>query len=109
MLRWNVLLVLAGFILSACQPAKPTLENTIVGNWQNSSGYTIEFQPGGQGYIPGVPGDIPPTTFTYSILDQDHVSIDLGSDKYTIQIQVEGDKLTWTDTLGVETYTRISK
>jgi len=109
MRRWPLLLVLAIFILSACQPAKPTLENSIVGVWQNASGYTIEFRNGGDGFIPGVPDEIPATTFKYTIVDQEHVTLDLGSEKYTIQITVDDDTLTWTDKIGVETYTRVKK
>ncbi len=76
MRRWPLLLDLAIFLLSACQPAKPTLEDSIIGMWENSSGYATEFRNGGEGFIPGVPDKMPPTIFKYSIVDQDHVSID---------------------------------
>jgi hypothetical protein len=109
MRRWGLLLVLAILIISACQPPKPSLETAILGNWVNASGYTIEFKSGGDGFIPGVAGKVPATTFKYSIVDQEHVLIDLGSEKYTIQITVDGDKLTWTDKIGVETYTRVKQ
>ena len=109
MRRWALLLVLAVLILSACQPGKPALATVIVGNWVNAAGYAIEFRAGGEGNIPGVEGKIPETSFKYLIADEEHITIDLGDQKYTIQITIDGDTLTWTDKMGVEIYTRVKK
>ena len=89
----SLLLVL---LLSACQSDRSALAKNIVGNWVNSAGYTIEFYDNGEGIIPGVTDEIPVTSFNYLVIDRDHVSIDLGDQKYTIQIKIDGDELTWS-------------
>jgi hypothetical protein len=106
MRRLGLCLALAILFLSACSPS---LESAIVGNWVNASGYTIEFKANGDGEIPGVTGQIPATSFKYVIVDQAHVSINLVDQKYTIEVHVDGDKLTWKDQLGEEIYTRVKK
>jgi hypothetical protein len=106
MRRIGFCVLLAILILSACTPP---LENAIVGTWANTAGYTIEFKANGEGQIPGVANQIPAVTFKYVLVDQTHISIDLGTQKYTIEVKVEGDKLTWKDQLGEEIYTRVKK
>jgi hypothetical protein len=107
MRRFGYLFLLLVVCLSACQTAKSSLAKNIVGGWINSSGYTIEFYDDGEGRIPGVADQIPMTNFTYLVIDQEHISIDLGNQKYTIQVKIDGDELTWTDSLGEENYTRV--
>ncbi len=109
MRRLGLTFILVIMLLSACQTDKSSLSKNIVGNWANSSGYTIEFFDDGKGVIPGVTNQIPDATFNYLVTDLDHVSIDLGNQKYTIQVKIVGDELTWTDSVGVETYTRVKK
>jgi hypothetical protein len=94
-------------LFSACSP--DSLQNKMIGSWVNSSGYTIEFRTNGDGFIPGVAGVLADTSFKYSIVDESHVSITMNGQQYTIEIQVDNDKLTWKDTMGAEEYTRVKK
>ncbi len=107
MRRFSYVCLLLVLFLSACQTDRSALAKNIVGNWVNSSGYTIEFYDDGEGIIPEVTDEIPVTSFNYLVIDKDHVSIDLGDQKYTIQVIIDGDELTWVDTLGEEIYTRV--
>jgi hypothetical protein len=105
----RILLALAILLLllTACAPAKKSLGDEILGNWINTDGYTIQFQPGGNGFIPGVPGKIPDSNFTYTVKDDTHIAIDLHGQVQTIEIQISGDQLTWKDDLGEVAYTRV--
>lgn len=106
MRRFGLLLILFSLLLTACQPEPTGLAKDIVGNWVNAGGYTIEFYKDGKGLIPGVEGRIPLTSFKYTIVDEQHISIDLGTQAFTIEVKIEGDRLTWIDQLGEEIYTR---
>lgn len=108
MKRSLFLLFVLALWLSACSK-KPGLDNTILGTWANPEGYQIEFRENGKGLIPGVEGKVPNTDFVYTVVDEGHVLIDLGSEKYTIAITIEGDKLSWKDKIGEVVYTRVSK
>ena len=95
------------FLLAACAPAKKGLSQEIVGTWKNSEGFLIQFQPGDKGFIPGVAGKIPDSNFTYSVLDETHIQVELMGQKQTIEVTIDGDNLTWNDTLGQVSYTRV--
>jgi hypothetical protein len=95
------------FALTACTPAKKPLTQEILGAWKNTDGYTIEFRSGGSGFIPGVAGKIPDTNFTYTIVDENHIQMDLQGENQKIEIDISGDHLTWKDDLGEVAYTRI--
>jgi hypothetical protein len=90
-----------------CAPAKKSLGDEILGTWKNSEGFTIEFRPNGSGFIPGVAGKIPDSSFYYTVVDSNHIQIDLGGQKQAIEISVDGDQLTWKDQLGEVKYTRV--
>ncbi len=94
-------------LMTSCAPAKKTLADEILGSWVNKDGYSIQFKEGGTGFIPGVPGKIPDSAFTYTITDNTHIIIDLEGQVQTIQIQISGDQLTWKDDLGEVAYTRV--
>ena len=102
-----IFLTIVLLLLNACTPGKKNLEDEIQGTWVNDSGYSIQFQPGGMGFIPGVEGKIPDSTFVYSIIDDSHITIDLQGQTQTIGIVIEGDQLTWKDSLGDVAYTRV--
>ena len=93
--------------LTSCAPAKKHLAQDILDNWKNSDGYTIEFRSGGNGFIPGVAGKIPDSDFTYTIIDESHVQIDVQGQQQTIEITIAGDQMTWKDDLGEVAYTRV--
>lgn len=107
MRRFSLVLLLLFLLLSACQSGRSALIKNIVGNWENSSGYTIEFRQDGRGTIPGVSDQIQETIFNYAVLDESHVALDLGDQNYTIEVKIDGDQLTWIDSLGEEIYTRV--
>ncbi len=93
--------------LSACAPnPKARLENSIVGNWLSSDGFSIQFKGDGSGFIPGVEGKIPDSQFVYTVIDGSHISINLGGRIFKIEILIDGDNLTWKDDLGEVKYTR---
>jgi hypothetical protein len=94
-------------LLSSCAPAKKTLAAEILGTWVNTNGYSIEFKDGGTGFIPGVPGKIPDSIFTYTVTDDSHINFDLEGSVQTIEIQISGNQLTWKDELGEVAYTRV--
>jgi hypothetical protein len=102
-------LMLAVVSLSACAPARPSLENALQGSWQDAQGFQIEFRSGGKGFIPGVAGKIPDTNFTYQIIDEQHVLMNAEGQQVSIEFHVDGDKLTWKDSLGEVIYTRVKK
>ncbi len=95
------------FALTSCAPAKKSLTNEILGNWKSAEGFTIEFRAGGSGYIPGVAGKIPDSSFDYTIVDESHIQLHLQGQIQTIGITIAGDQLTWKDELGEVAYTRI--
>lgn len=66
----------------------------------------MQFNANGTGFIPGVPGAIPDSQFAYTVLDASHVSIDLNGATYQVEIYVDGDTLTWNDSLGQVVYHR---
>ena len=94
-------------VLTSCAQAKKSLADDIVGTWKDKDGYTIQFKSGGSGFIPGVAGSIPDSTFVYSIVDDSHIKIDLQGQSQTIEILISGDQLTWKDELGEVIYTRV--
>jgi hypothetical protein len=106
MRRLAYCLLLAVLVLSACTPS---LESKLIGNWVNASGYSIEFRAKGEGFIPGVEGQLTATSFKYTIVDENHISITLNGQQYTIGIEIKDDTLTWKDQLGDEVYTRVKK
>ena len=102
-------LILFAVSLTACTPERPSLESTLLGTWQDSQGFQIEFRSGGVGYIPGVDGNIPNSNFTYQIIDGQHVQIETQGQQVTIELIVDGDKLTWKDKLGEVIYYRLKR
>jgi hypothetical protein len=102
-------LLLLAISLTACAPARPSLERDLIGTWQDSQGFQIEFHGSGKGFIPGVEGKIPDTDFTYQVIDEQHVLMDTQGQKVTIELHVDGDKLSWKDALGEVQYTRVKK
>ena len=102
-------LILLAISLAACAPARPSLESDLLGTWQDSQGFQIEFRSGGMGFIPGVEGKIPDTNFTYQIIDEQHVRMDAQGQQVTIEMHVDGDQLIWKDSLGEVEYSRVKK
>lgn len=100
-------LLIALLLLTACSQAKKSLSDDILGNWVNKDGYSIQFQSGGSGFIPGVPGKIPDSSFVYSVTDDSHIEVNFEGKKYTVEITINGDQLTWKDDLGEVAYTRV--
>jgi hypothetical protein len=107
MKRTLIFLAIVMLLLTACSAGKKTLGDEILGTWVNDSGYSIQFQPSGIGFIPGVKGKIPDSNFVYTIIDDSHIMIDLQGQKQTIGIVIEGDQMTWKDSLGDVPYTRV--
>ena len=105
----RVLLVLTFvlLLLTSCAPAKKSLADEILGTWVNEDGFSIQFESGGNGFIPGVPGSIPDSNFAYSVTDDSHIKLDLGGQIETIEIIISGDQLTWKDALGDVAYKRV--
>jgi outer membrane lipoprotein-sorting protein len=108
MKRTILLLVLGLLLLTSCAQAKKSLADDIQGTWKDKDGYSIQFKSGGNGFIPGVAGKIPDTTFVYSIVDDSHIKIDFQGTSQTIGIVINGDQLTWKDALGEVVYTRVN-
>ena len=96
------------FALSSCTAAKKPLAQEILGTWKNTEGYTIEFHSAGSGFIPGVAGKIPDSNFTYAVVDESHIQINLQGVNQTIGIEITGDNLAWKDELGEVEYTRVN-
>ena len=94
-------------LVTACATSQKPLSEAIIGTWENPNGFSIQFMTGGNGFIPGVPGKIPDSAFTYSIVDESHVKIDLEGQNQTIEVTIAGDQLTWKDKLGEVIYKRI--
>ncbi len=107
MKRALFLLTIAFTLLAACAPAKKSLQDEILGTWVNDQGYSIQFKDGGSGFIPGVPGKIPDSLFTYVVTDDSHIHIDLQGQIQIIGIKISGDQLIWQDDLGEVTYKRV--
>ena len=107
MKRTILFLAILMLVLTSCAQAKKSLADDIVGTWKDKDGYTIQFKSGGSGFIPGVAGSIPDSTFVYSIVDDSHIKIDLQGQSQTIEILISGDQLTWKDELGEVIYTRV--
>jgi hypothetical protein len=106
-LLFTLILLVIG--MAACTPARPSLKNDLLGSWQNSQGFQIEFRSGGVGFIPGVQGKIPDTNFTYQITDEQHIRMDTLGQQITIEIHVNGDQLIWKDSIGEVQYSRVKK
>jgi hypothetical protein len=101
-----LLILLVG--AAACAPdPKASLEKAIVGNWTSADGFAIQFSADGGGFIPGVVGAIPDSKFVYTVMDGSHVEINLQGQKFTIEVLIDGDNLTWKDSLGEVKYTRV--
>ena len=98
--------LLCAILLAACSPSKSRLKDAIIGTWTDAQGYSIQFKPDGRGFIPGVEGKIPDTNFTYSILDESHIQIDMQGRTFAIEIRIEDDQLTWKDEIGEVLYKR---
>jgi hypothetical protein len=107
MRRIIFVVTIAVVLLTACSDKKSVLANQILGTWKNTSGYTIQFKDGGTGFIPGVAGQIPDTTFSYAVTDESHIQMNVQGQVVNIQVTINGDQLTWTDELGVVSYTRV--
>jgi hypothetical protein len=107
MKRIFLALAIVLLMLSSCAPAKKTLADEILGTWVNKDGFSIQFQSGGNGFIPGVAGSIPDSNFAYTVTDDSHIKIDLGGQIESIEIVIAGDQLTWRDSLGDVGYTRV--
>ncbi len=107
MKRFLLAMFIIGVGLSACAPnQKARLEKAIVGNWVSSDGFSLQFSADGSGFIPGVEGKIPDSTFVYTVIDGSHVSLNLAGQRVTIEVLIDGDNLTWKDDLGEVKYTR---
>lgn len=83
------------------------LKEALIGKWESTDGYQVEFFADGTGFIPGVAGSIPDSTFEYTLNDDTHITLSMGGQNYAIEILIEGDELTWKDTLGEVSYTRL--
>src|SRR5574341_1433439 len=94
-------------LLASCSRQKNSLADDILGTWENTSGYTIQFKEAGIGFIPGVVGKIPDSNFIYTVMDESHIQMTLQGQKFTVEITIDGDQLTWKDTLGEVSYTRV--
>lgn len=105
------LVMLCIFIIitfSGCsaQDTRAGLKEALVGKWESADGYQVEFFVDGIGFIPGVPGSIPDNTFEYTVDDETHITLLMGDQSFSIEILIEGDELTWKDSLGEVSYTR---
>jgi hypothetical protein len=107
MKRIFLALITVLLLMTSCAPAKKSLGSEILGSWVNKDGYSIQFKDGGTGFIPGVPGKIPDSIFTYTVTDDSHINIDLEGSVQTIEILISGNQLTWKDDLGEVVYTRV--
>jgi hypothetical protein len=89
--------------------ATPTPQKAVVGRWTNAHGGTVDFYANGMGFIPGVSGVISDTSFSYTFPDNQHVAINLSGQALTVGIKIDGDKMTWSNSLNstVDVYTRI--
>ena len=102
-------LILLSLMLAACAEAPHSLATDLLGTWQDKQGFKIEFRNSGAGFIPGVAGSIPDSTFSYKIIDEQHVEMDAQGQKATIEFHIDGDQLTWKDAIGEVIYTRVKK
>ncbi len=107
MKRLILFLLVPLLLLAACSAPSKTLSDRLLGTWKNSDGFTIEFRSASTGFIPGVPGKIPDSNFTYSTIDDSHISIDFEGHQNKIEILIDGDEMTWKDNLGEVSYTRV--
>ena len=107
MKRIIFILTIALFFLTACTKQNNSLSDEIVGTWKNTSGFTIQFNSGGTGFIPGVAGEIPDSSFSYTVVDESHIQLNYQEQLFTIEITINGDQLTWKDNLGEVSYTRV--
>ena len=106
-MRKILIALLLLLIFTGCAPKQKTLDQSIIGTWVDSSGYKIQFSSEGKGFIPGVPGKIADSDFVYSVVDEQHISMELQGIKVTVEILIKDDTLTWTDSLGEVNYTRV--
>ena len=99
--RSLVLALILLLTMTACaSQTRESLQQALVGKWINAQNYSIEFYADGTGFVPAVEGDvpIPPTTFSYSVTDGNHVFITMGELKgMNIEVKIEGDQMTWQD------------
>lgn len=105
------LVILCLFILiafSGCttQDKQTGLKEELVGKWESTDGYEVEFFVDGTGFIPGVAGSIPDNTFEYSVDDETHITLSMGDQSFAIEVMIDGNELTWKDSLGEVSYTR---
>lgn len=108
-MRKTLIVLLLFLVFTGCTSKKSSLDQSIIGTWVDSSGYKIQFFSGGKGFIPGVPGKIPDSDFVYSIIDEQHINVELQGIKVTIEIQINDNTLTWKDSLGEVTYNRVKE
>ena len=98
MKRWLIISFAIILMLSACSLWTRPLSEEIVGTWVNEEGYKVEFYPDGQGFIPGLEGDIPipDSPFTYRIEGASTLFLTL-TDGTTLELQVtiQEDRMTW--------------
>ena len=112
MKRWLSISLVLIFLLSSCSFGGRPLSEDIVGRWINAEGYEVEFYADGQGFIPGLEGEIPipDTPFSYRIEGGSKLLLTL-ADGTTLELQVtiEGDRMTWDSTVDGFTfeYTRV--
>lgn len=102
-------LLLFGLLLAACAGNSGGLKEDLLGTWQNPDGFQIKFYRDGGGFIPGVPGKIPDSAFTYTIVDETHIQVVLQGQPYTIEVKIVDDVLTWKDSIGEVEYTRVKE
>jgi len=107
MKRFSFTIMIALFLLTSCSQPKNTLAEEIIGTWENTSGFTIQFNSGGTGFIPGVAGEIPDSSFSYTLVDESHIQMNFQGQLFTIEITINDDQLTWKDNLGEVSYTRV--
>ncbi len=92
--------LVAIFLGQLASTAQPSPADAIVGKWVNSKGGVIQFNSDGTGSIPGFEGQelaIPSASFTYYFPDPSHLALQINGQPFTIEITVEGDRLTWGD------------
>jgi hypothetical protein len=98
MKRWLIISSIVILLVSGCSLWARPLDEQIVGTWINAEGYTVEFYPNGQGFIPGEEGDfpIPDAPFSYRIEDGSTLFLSL-MDGTTLELEltIQDDRMTW--------------
>lgn len=97
MKRWLLLVVVLPLVLSSCSMWARPLEEEIVGTWVNAEGYEVEFYPNGEGFIPGVEGDIPipDSPFFYKVEGSTLFLTLVDGTTLELEVTIEDDKMTW--------------